>query len=78
MILHCIFQADSHNNTGDVSTARNFGSVALCCNVCVLTLYLVVFIAGLIVLGLFLAGIVFVDCYSSYAGNYTWDTVCTH
>lgn len=74
-----LLQADNHNDAGNISTARSLGSAALCCNVCVLTVYTLAVIAGIVILALFLAGVAFADehCHTTYnQETHQWDTVC--
>lgn len=50
-------QAQSHNHDGQYQSAKQCGELALCCNILVILKYILLVIAGVVVVVLFLTGV---------------------
>ena len=46
-------QASSHNDSGDYESARKFGKVALCCNSLVFVYYILLILAGVVLVAVY-------------------------
>ena len=85
-VMH-ILQASNHNSAGEYESATQCGQMALCCNICVIIKYVLMFVAAVVIVVLFFTGVLVFTSSSEYCyprcttdiyGDVTCRQVCTY